>query len=1150
LQFTRLKIAGFKSFVEAVEFEIFPGLTGIIGPNGCGKSNLVEALRWVMGEASPKNVRGGDMEDVIFAGSAHRPGRNLAEVRVTMDNSTRKAPALYNDADEIEVIRRIERGQGSLFLINGREARARDVQLLFADMATGAHATAIVGQGRIGALISARPADRRLLLEESAGITGLHSRRHEAELKLSAAEQNLARVDEILGELELQLQGLKRQARQASRYRNISGYLRKAEALRFHVLHMQASRELGRNEAELAEAEADVAWRTSLLAKAQTAETDAGQKLPPLRQAEAEAAGAWHRLALERDRLQTEETRAQEALERLGERLNQIAADQAREKDFADEAGAALARLGLEERELRAQMAGKDPLAELQARVEREALAAGDVREKLDRLTEKIGQAQAKRAGIEASLAAAKADIERQHARLRDIAEELAKIDGEAAESARKAGQDKADEARARWAQAREETAAAERRRLSLQAEEENIRQSLQRAQAQLSGLRAEEAGLTKLVGKPADPGLPPLIDSVRVQPGYEKALAAAFGDDLSAAADVRAPIHWADLGPFSDPLPLPAGAEPLAQFVKAPPALAHRLSQIGVISQSLGPGLRAKLRQGQRLVSREGALWRWDGFTVHADAAHPASLRLQHRHRLTEIGSLIAALVRKIAAEETRLALAEDALRHAREAETKSRQALQAAEAALSLAREQAVEAAQAAATLKARAAALAEAEARVKLACQEAETRNDDFSRQLSLLPEANAEKEALDLLRREDATRLAALADARAALDRHHQRGQERELRLAAIGQESRAWALRADANRRQLAELQARAAKAEAEREALKRLPAQIAQARSALFERLTSADSARCETADRLAQAENDLAQLRKSVRAAADELGEARERRAAKLAALDHAKTALAELIHTIRLGLECAPEGLLALADTDIEAPLPELGAIEQRIERLKRERDTMGPVNLRADIEAQEIEARARALASDRTDLLGAIERLRQAINKLNGEGRERLMAAFQHVDRHFQELFQRLFGGGRAHLALTESEDPLAAGLEIMASPPGKRLQVLSLLSGGEQALTAIALLFAVFLTNPAPICVLDEVDAPLDDANVDRFCDLLADLARNTETRFLVITHHPITMSRVDRLFGVTMGERGVSSLVSVDLAEAEALRASA
>ena len=1152
VQFAKLRLTGFKSFVEPTELEIEPGVTGIVGPNGCGKSNLVEALRWVMGETSAKRMRGGEMDDVIFAGSATRPGRNIAEVSVTLDNAARRAPAQFNDAEELEIVRRIERGSGSLYRVNGREVRARDVQLLFADAATGAHSTAMVSQGRIGAIINAKPTDRRGLLEEAAGISGLHSRRHEAELRLRAAESNLARLDDVIVTLEGQLQALKKQARQANRYRTLNDQIRRAEALLVHLNWQEALRQIAAARAALDAAERAVAERTQAVAAATTAEADASGGLPPLRQAEAEAAAELQRLSLARAGLEAEEERVRQAAAEAARRLAQIRADLERERGHESEAGEAMRRLAEEAERLEAAAAGESEAIALSAdRLDEVGRLVDRLEHDLAELTREIASDEARQVALDRRVAELAHRLERLSQRRDGTAREReAAAAGAADTAALAAARTALAEAESGFERLRAEADAAEQARIEAAAAEAAARDRFQGVQERRAKLMAERDALIGMFAA-AEQGIwPPLIDAVEVERGFETALGACLGEDLDASADGGAPVHWRGLPEFGQPS-LPAGAEPLSSKVRAPSVLRRRLSQIGVVAdKATGDALQPHLAQGQRLVTAEGHLWRWDGFFASAGAPTAAATRLNRRNRLAELAEALTAIEPELAGAEGSFMAARSQAVDAGTRERAQRQREREAADALARARAGESQAASAAAAANSRLSALTQALEALTFDIAEMEAALAGARQDRAAMPDLAQRREEAQRQRAALAERRAELAELRAAHDRAVREAELRRERQRATQQESQTWSQRRDGARHQIEELGGRETATAADLERLERRPAEIAEQRMELLGHIANAEQARKAAADRLFEGEVVRGKALKALKEAEAALHEMREERVRLEGGLAQADSALQSLTARARERLDCAPEEALALSQHDPSAELPERTGIETRLERLVRERENMGPVNLRAEAEAAELDQQITGLQTERADLVAAIARLRQGIASLNREGRERLLAAFQQVNTHFSELFVRLFGGGRAHLALTESEDPLEAGLEIMASPPGKRLQVMSLLSGGEQALTALALLFAVFLTNPAPICVLDEVDAPLDDANVERFCTLVEDIAKSSQTRFLIITHHRLTMARMDRLFGVTMAERGISQLVSVDLQKAERLAATA
>ncbi len=1150
MKFTRLRLSGFKSFVEPTELFVEPGLTAVIGPNGCGKSNLFDAMRWVMGETRPSSVRGSEMDDVIFAGSAGRPARNVAEVTLFIDNSDRTAGAAFNDYDTIEVSRRIEREAGSVYRINGRDVRQRDVQIFFADASSGAGSTAFVRQGQIGLLISQKPLARRAILEEAAGIGGLHQRRHEAELRLRAAETNLSRLEDVIREVEGQLGSLKRQARQASRYRNLSGHIRKAEALAHYLRWTAAEARAALAAEELTASAAAVAAATETAARCSTTQSDAAAILPPLRNTEAERGAAHHRLIAQREQLDAEEARAREATQRIRQLMAQAGADAEREQLLKHDADSALADLDRETRLLdaAAQSAGADlEAAETLAAEMAQTLA--DTEALLERLTAALAEWNAKKASLERGRNVAAGLLDTSTAQLADAQGRLDR----ALESAKDAPDVHAAEAETERAretseQARIAAAAARTAFQDAESAEAQARDPLEAAEREVQRLSAEVKALGDLLHPEGEGLFPPLVDAVTVQAGYEAALAAALGDDLQAPLDNSSPHHWRDLGELDATLPLPVGSKPLSEFVTAPSALDRRLAMTGLVFPDQGAALQSQLQPGQRLVSARGDLWRWDGFIASADAPSAAAIRLAQRNRLTALESE-AEQAREIRASHfADYSTAKEAAQAAREALRAAETQERAAAQILTAAQDQATRAARAAAE---RASQLANLESEIRRLTQSVEAAEDARQQAAAGLEElgdgVQLNTDVSDA-RGKTADARTAASEARGALEGLRREGEVRKRRITAIGEEQARWNIRKADAEKHVAELVRRQEELTGELAAAEQVPEQIAQKRTALLDAIATAEAARNEASDARQQAETVLAEADKLAKAADAALSQAREERAGAQARSEAASQRIEELKTRIQDELECAPTDLAERAEIQDGEELPPLEQAEKRVERLKAEREQLGGVNLRAEEEAAEQEARMATLVADRDDLTGAIERLRRGIQSLNKEGRERLLASFEKVNANFQELFTKLFEGGEAKLTFTESEDPLEAGLEIFARPPGKRLQSLALLSGGEQALTAMALIFAVFLVNPAPVCVLDEVDAPLDDANVERFCKMLVSMTELSGTRFLVITHHALTMSRMDRLFGVTMAERGVSQLVSVSLSEAEKIAA--
>ncbi|MBN8890153.1 MAG: AAA family ATPase [Rhodospirillales bacterium] len=1070
VSFSRLRIAGFKSFAEPAVVEILPGLTGVVGPNGCGKSNVVEALRWAMGESSARSLRGGEMDDVIFAGTSARASRNIAEVTLLLDDTKGTAPPPFHEAEQLEVSRRIERGNGSTYRINGREARARDVQTLFNDLATGAHSSGLVSQGRVSALVNARPDERRQLLEEAAGITGLHARRHEAELKLRAAEANLSRAEDLRGQLEAQLEGLKRQARQANRYRAISGLVRGAEAELLAIQRARVEQARAAAAQALHQAASAVAAATAAATGAGAQATEAAAALPPLRSAEGEARTTLERHRLAGEQIAAEAERAREALLAATARLEQVSRDLGHAEQLQSDAAAALSRLAEEDRRLAGEEEAHPPrMASAEAEAEAAAEAAAIAEAASDRATEHAAELAARHRALTEALAQAEQRAARVAAQEAALAEERGRVVGQLVDPARLA----------EAAAGRDAAAAALDAAATALAEAERARAAaLARAAAARAAAR-EQAAAARAAAQQR-------IAAART--AELQRLAAARAAALEEAAKRRAAVL--------------AEAERVRQTAQAGLAAARERA---TAAESARTGLAAETRALAAILAvKDHEKWP----RMVDQLAVPAGLE----------AALGAAL-----GEELDSAADTSAARHWRDLPPlEAAPGLPAGVAAL--------------ATLVQAPPVLGRALSQIGLVDDDAQ----GAAAQAGLAPGQMLVSRAGAVWRWDGYTIKAGTPTAAAVRLQQRNRLADLRQRLDTATQDAEAaGAARADDARVRVADLAARAAEAHAAHATLAAAPGEIAARHARAIDLLEQAEAMHRHAAEALAAAEGTALATDRQARAAEHSLAQAREavvRAEGEATQAEQAWGVVAERI-VERLG-----------ADPGLPDPPAELGAdtedkARRKLERLQREREEMGPVNLRAEVEAAEITAQVDTIVREREELTTAIAKLRGSIGHLNREGRERLSAVFQQVDQHFQALFARMFGGGRAHLALVGSDDPLEAGLEIYAQPPGKKLATLSLLSGGEQALTALSLIFAVFRCNPAPVCVLDEVDAPLDDANVGRFCLLLEDMVHDTGTRFLVVTHHPMTMARMDRLYGVTMQERGISRLLSVDLQRA-------
>ena len=1149
VQFKKLRLSGFKSFVDQTELLITSGMTGIVGPNGCGKSNLVEALRWVMGETSAKRMRGSEMDDVIFAGSATRPARNIAEVTLLLDNSDRTAPAAFNEYEEIEVVRRISRGSGSNYKVNGKDVRARDVQLLFADAASGSQSTALVSQGRIGEIINARPINRRGLLEEAAGITGLHSRRHEAELRLKAAETNLERLDDVTTTLDAQLLGLKKQARQATRYRNLAQLIRQHEAILLHYESVDANLALNHADQQLKAAQKDVSEKTAITAQKSTIQVKIAATLPALRETETAIATRLQRLLISQESLQQEKQQATAALTQAQELLAQLNKDRDRATGINVDALEAEERLIKEQHEI--ENKNKNNAHDLKSIEDKCKFGSIDVAETdklITQINTQIAANEARASALNRRISELSRQAERQSRLLEKEKSLSSHLSSQQDDGARLKDADKLlEQAETTLTHSKNEVLKTEQTLRTLRHEEEIHRNTLQEAQNNHHKIAAEIDALTQLLHDGSSGVSDPILEELTVQPGYEKALGAALGEDLNAGSQEEAVAHWHDLPLRTDLPPLPKGIPPLLEVVTAPERLHTRLSQIGLVETSnVVDSSYAQLAPGQRLVSREGTLWRWDGLTVRDDAPSPATVRLEQKNRLEDLLRRKEEIHHTFIEAKNIHSSVKDRLEKASVQEKELREAINRAFNEVTAMKNMQIDLTREKDRLTHQLNTTEENAQRLGREYQNTLDLNNISKSELKELPNLESEKARMSELKKHLSTSRQSLASNRAKLEQFKRDADRRKQRLISINDELTSWSRRTKDAKQYLNEIDTRIKRTEFEINVWKIKPEQLQQQQIALKTSLERTESERSNAAENLRAAELQQAEADRQQRESEQNLFHARETMIRAESDVTQAKLAVGTLIDRVREKLGCSLDKALSIAEIKLGDDLPAKEEVVKKHTRLTSERDNMGPVNLRAEKEAEELDTQIKAMLSDKEDLLLAISKLRQGIANLNKEGRERLLKAFNLVNAHFSELFVRLFGGGRAHLALTDADDPLQAGLEIMASPPGKRLQVMSLLSGGEQALTALSLLFAVFLTNPAPICVLDEVDAPLDDANVDRFCKLVEELVHSTSTRFLIISHHRMTMARVHRLFGVTMSERGISQLVSVNLETADEL----
>ncbi len=855
MEFKKIQLNGFKSFAERTNFLIEKGLTGIVGPNGCGKSNIVESLRWCMGETSAKSMRGSGMEDVIFSGTSNKPSKNIAEVSILISNENGDAPLQYKDLDNVEVRRKIEKDKGSKFYINDKEVRAKDAQMLFADLSTGAHSPSIISQGRIGALVTAKPTDRRAILEEAAGISGLHVRRHEAELRLEAAENNLKRADELRRQQERQLASLQKQAEEATKYKLISEEIKKLEAGLYYLRLKDIDNEIKIEDEINSEADTKVQEFNRKLEYFETEIQNNLNQVTPVREKNTENLSKIQRLNLELKSIDEENDRIKEEIETVKISLRIIDEDIDREKSIVIDANS-------------------------------------------------------------------------NEKRLKEEKKDLIEIDSKYFDTEKKSNED-LDNAK--------------------------------------SALKKEQEIVENIIGQFSYENLRKNIDNIK--------------------------------------------------------------------------NINLEIDKVQNLLNENNI---------------SMAMNILHNCK-TQLTNLV----------------------------------------------------------------------------------QNIDEGEDSTKIAEVNSKNESIKKLQEE-------YADSYSKNQNIKNESLKRKERIKVIEKELESWKNLLSKSEKMVSQLNDRKSKLNEKLIELENQPQSQAEKKGQISENLRISEKEKIDNEKLIDELDQKVSQLRNDLKTTKENSIEIRERKASSGATIDGLNKRRNDLLDRIETDLNIKEYNLLEFSNLEKEDEFPDAVSQEESLDKKKRDREKLGSVNLRADEETQKYEDEIKKMEQDRQDLVTAIIKLKESINELNQKGRERLLEAFQKVNRKFNEVYTKLFNGGNAKLELVDAEDPLEAGLELLVSPPGKRLQSITLLSGGEQALTALSLIFAVFLTNPSPICVLDEVDAPLDDANVTRFCNLLDELTKITSTRFIIVTHHALTMSKMDRLYGVTMPEKGISQLVAVDLQKAESM----
>ncbi len=1140
MKFKSIRISGFKSFLESTEIPIDNGLTGIVGPNGCGKSNIVEAMKWVMGENSARQMRGDGMDDIIFSGTNERPARNFAEVSIKLDNTEKKAPSNFNHFDEIEISRKIEREKGSIYRVNGKQVRSRDIQLIFADNGTGARSSGIVSQGRISQIIDSSPENRRVILEEAANIKGLHSRRHEAELKLNGATDNLSRLLDIEQTYNEQLVELEKQARKASRYRSVGERLRKAESTLFIKLLNSSETDLKnfKNELEIAtdrvnQAQLDVSKNTK-------SKLVAFDKIPELKKIEAEKAAFLQSLNINKIRLEEEKSSANKTLDNIFNQISQIEIDIEREEEIKEDSKKSLLNLEDEEKKLKTESKA------FEGKIDQAISLVKELKKKSDEADQDLSSINSKIYSINSN----KENIEK---RITDLKEKIKKSEFQIPQFNILEEEKSFKENKAKIIKGRKLLEEKNKLLLTKKNEYEAIKKILNdlnkaktEADYKVNITKAELNSLSSLLGHDTS-SKETLENSIDSFASLEKSIGSILGETLLAPVlsnldtPKNTPFWRKNLKGIIE-TKLPDGVKPIIKNIKNNSILDLALLGVGIVdNEEIAFKLQDKLSFGQALTTVEGGLWRWDGFVQPPQVQNSYSERLQNIAKLRSLEKEFPNLENRQKSIQSKI--------------DKNELYINVIEKNILELESQIYDLIEANNNLNLLNTKIESKIGSSKILVKEHQNIIDLSNKELNLLNKELINSSNLPLLLTEELKirNIAdqcrnSLTDAMAAEQqvRNHESYQSRN--LLQIKNQKNNWEKREDEAIARLLTLQNRQKSLSEEKQKLMNLPDNFKKREDELNLEINKALQLRNKAADNLVEAETNLNELEKLEKLSEQNMSSLREEMIKIEAKLNLSKSQVKNIEERVWEKLRINTDQLYEIANLDKNDEIDiSIDALEKTVHRLINERDSIGAVNLRAEEEMKEMRDKIKTMSDERIDLEQAIDKLKTGIFELNKEGRQRLKESFEEVNKNFKNLFQKLFGGGNAELKLIGNEDPLHAGLEVLASPPGKKMQLLSLLSGGEQALTAISLIFSVFLCNPAPICILDEVDAPLDDSNVGRFCNLLEKIVEETDTYFMVVTHHRLTMAKMDRLFGVTMEQKGISRLVAVNLEQANRIK---
>ncbi|MFL2800363.1 MAG: chromosome segregation protein SMC [Paracoccaceae bacterium] len=1150
MEITKLRLLGFKSFVDSTEVEILPGLTGIVGPNGCGKSNIIDAFQWLMGESRPSSMRASGMEDVIFAGVEGRSPRSFAEVTVEIDNSQQRASSEFNRHKELEISRKITRDTGSSYRLNGKELRARDVQTLFADFSSGSNSSSLIKQGQIAELLNMKPKDRKRILEEAAGISGLYHRRHEAQLKLNGAERNLERLQDLISQLEIQLKTIEKQAREAERYAKLSKDIRTLKGLLLLKQYLSLRADINSVDMSLTE-------NLKILSSLESQNGEFEKKLDveneniSSKKIDVEKKSEAHQKALlERQVVLNEINLSERQVNELKTQFTQSETDLQREDQFMADAQNNMADQNTLLQEV------NEKLHDFDKKIENQRETIEKITERMEAVDDSYNSFRDRLNELKAEKILNEKRKEEHLSNVSNFSRSLEKLNL-SLEKLKSAEQDekrkledliKEQETLESGYQIMSHNLSQKEKGFQKnQGEIEFLDNEINKLNAKkavsLSELEASRALLDKNIDQET------VFDELEIQSGYERCLDALFFSELEypRISEIRV-SGWQKV--IDNKVENKIGKnfprlENLSSRIKGADVLNYLFEHVGIVSTTgEGDNLSKKLLPGQQLITKEGDLWRWDGFVRYTTGEiSKNALRVRNQNKvveiqeeLNEIESQLDTLRNKKVILEKKMSLVGD-LEVERSNISKAGSDLQALEGEIARHKNQRTIASDNIISLEKK---INEESAQLKIYqeldvnkgnLRNSESDENEHESLINNLEKLDKQREEL----RNEKANFDKLTDHKKSL---RDRKEEMELNLSK-------WKAQSEIAVERRSGIQVRIEKLKLEIEKTSSLPEDLGNKKEVLDKRMEVTSRDLVDARDTLGSFEGNLRKLQTRGKELIAELGAKKENQVRLTTKKESLAENAAEFDGRIKSEYNLNFEKFWQEFSNDQMQDFSQ-AEIEARLERQIRFRDNLGSVNLRAEQDAKEISDELETILWERKDVLEAIEKLNTAVRSINKDGRQKLIEAFNEVNTTFQTLFTRLFQGGKAKLTLVDSTDPLEAGLEIMCQPPGKKVTTISLLSGGEQTLTALALIFAVFLSNPSPICLMDEVDAPLDDANIEKYCDILDFMTKETSTRFIVITHNIITITRMDRLFGVTMMEPGISQLVGVDLTRAEEL----